>query len=130
MNPIMRMGFDALQNICFCLQEPDVYTFLTCCRVLLHEAPCLVRVGIVRVERFHAALEKFLKLKNLVPEQPRSPPRLAELPSVRQRRAPVRLFDELESARLLQVARQQRLRPRDPEGVLPSPRSPKIKKRI
>ena len=84
-------------------------------------------MGIVRVERYHAALEKFFKLRNLV-EAPRPLP-MAELPSVRQRHGPVRLFDELESARLLLVARQQHLRLQEPEGASPPPHSPKVEKR-
>ena len=59
----LHLGFDVLQNICLCLTEAEAYQWLTCCRVLLHEAPSVVRWGPIRIEQFNDVLYKFVRLK-------------------------------------------------------------------
>ena len=87
----LHFGFDVLQNICLCLTEAEAYQWLTCCRVLLHEAPSVVRWGPIRIEQFNDVLYKFVRLKEVIPEN------LSTGPSgPRSRRPPVRLRDEWE----------------------------------
>ena len=87
----LHLGFDVLQNICLCLTEAEAYQWLTCRRVLLHEAPSVVRWGPIRIEQFNDVLYKFVRLKEVILEN------LSTGPSrPRSRRPPVRLRDEWE----------------------------------
>ena len=125
------LGFDALQLICMFLSEGETYAFLTSSRVLLHGAPSMVRRGAVRIERFHCVLEKFIKLADYVAE---TPPLAETLPTPplgqgRIRRAPVRLYDEWEGARLLRLQQPRPMAPHENHERHPNPNASKLNTR-